>query len=211
MAVRIMIADDHVIVRRGLQALLAMRSDFIVCAEAQDGRQAVEAALQHKPDVAIIDVSLPFLNGIEVTRQIRRGSPLTEVLVFTMHDNEELIGEALRAGARGYILKSEAEEQVIKAVETLARRRPFFSSNVSETLLETFNSGATIHPIGLTPREREIVQLIAEGNSNKMVARALDISVKTVETHRAAAMRKLSLDSTAALVRYALRNRLTQT
>jgi len=211
MAVRIMIADDHVIVRRGLRALLAMRSDFSVCAEAQDGRQAVEAALQHKPDVAIIDVSLPFLNGIEVTRQIRRGSPLTEVLVFTMHDNEELIGEALRAGARGYILKSEAEEQVIKAVETLARRRPFFSSNVSETLLGTFNSGATIHPIGLTPREREIVQLIAEGNSNKLVARALDISVKTVETHRAAAMRKLSLDSTAALVRYALRNKITQT
>jgi DNA-binding NarL/FixJ family response regulator len=210
MVVRILIADDHEIVRRGLRALLETRTDFLVCGEAQDGREAVELALEHKPDIAIIDVSLPTLNGIEATRQIRRGSPLTEVVVLTMHESEELIAEALHAGARGYLIKSEADEQILNAVGSLARHRPFFSSHVSETLLDKFNSGTAGHPSGLTGREREIVQLISEGNSNKMIARTLDISVKTVETHRSTSMRKLSLRSTAELVRYALRNKLVQ-
>jgi len=210
MVVRILIADDHEIVRRGLRALLETRTDFTICAEAADGRQAVDLAIKQKPDIAILDVSLPLLNGIEATRQIRRSSPLTEVLVLTMHESEELIREALSAGARGYLLKSEADEQIVSAVGSLTRHRPFFSSHVSETMLASFNSGTTGNPSGLTPREREIVQLIAEGNSNKKIARALEISVKTVETHRSASMRKLSIRSTAELVRYALRNKFVQ-
>ena len=210
MAVNILLADDHVVVRRGLRSLLETRHDFTVCAEASDGREAVELALKHKPDIAVLDVSLPILNGIEATRQIRRNSATTEVLIFTMHDNDELISEVLHAGARGYLLKSEADDQIINAVSTLVRHRPYFSSQVSETLLDKFNSGATGLSNALTAREREIVQLIAEGNSNKRIALLLDISVKTVETHRSAAMRKLSIRSTAELVRYAVRNKLIQ-
>lgn len=208
--VRIVIADDHLIVRRGLRALLETRSDFLMCAEAGDGREAVELVLQHKPDVAVLDVSLPLLNGIEATRQIRKGSPTTEILIFTMHDSDELIREVLHAGARGYLLKSEGDEQIVNAVDALARHRPFFSSEASETLLDSFSTGTGANASVLTPREREIVQLIAEGNSNKKIARLLDISVKTVETHRSASMRKLSIRSTAELVRYAVRNKLIQ-
>jgi len=209
MTVRILIADDHLIVRRGFRAMLEAHTDFVICAEAGDGRTAVELAIAHKPDIAVIDVTLPVLGGIEVTRQIRRSLPLTEVLVLTMHDSDELISEALHAGARGYLLKTEAAEQMLDAVAALARHRPYFSSRVSETLLGRFNSGAPGHATVLTPREREIVQLIAEGNSNKMIARALDLSVKTVETHRSTTMKKLSVRSTADLVRYAVRNHLT--
>ena len=208
--VSIILADDHLIVRRGLRALLETRSDFVVCAEASDGREAVELALQHKPDVAVLDVSLPLLNGIEATRHIRKGSPATEILIFTMHDSDELIREVLHAGARGYLLKSEGDEQIVNAVGALARHHPFFSSQVSETLLDSFSTGSGARSNVLTAREREIVQLIAEGNSNKKIARLLDISVKTVETHRSAAMRKLNIRSTAELVRYAVRNKLIQ-
>lgn len=210
MALRILLADDHVVVRRGVRALLESSNDFQICAEARDGREAVELAAKHKPDVAILDISLPILNGVEATRQILRQSPTTEILVFTMHDSDDLISEVLHAGARGYLLKSEAEEQLVNAVNALAHHRPFFSSKVSETLLEKFNANTGDHSAVLTAREREIVQLIAEGNSNKKIALLLDISVKTVETHRSAAMRKLSIRSTAELVRYAVRNKLIQ-
>jgi DNA-binding NarL/FixJ family response regulator len=207
---RILLADDHIVVRHGLRALLETRPDFTICAEAADGRKAVELTVTHKPDVAVLDVSLPVLNGIEATRQIRRLCPATEVLIFTMHEDDELISEVLQAGARGYLLKSEADDQVINAVATLLRHRPYFSSEVSETLLDRFKSGVTVHTNVLTAREREIVQLIAEGNSNKRIALLLEISVKTVETHRSTAMRKLSIRSAAELVRYAVRNKLIQ-
>jgi DNA-binding NarL/FixJ family response regulator len=210
MAVRVLIVDDHVVVRRGMQAMLEGRTDFLICAEASSGREGVDLAIQHKPDIAVVDVSLPGLNGVEVTRQIRKHSPLTEVLIFTMYDDETMIGEALRAGARGYLHKAEAGEQLLTALATLARRRPFFTGAVSEALLNQLNSGKTEIPRLLTGREREVVQLIAEGSGNKNVAKALEISVKTVETHRASAMRKLSLNSTAGLVRYAIRNRMIQ-
>jgi DNA-binding NarL/FixJ family response regulator len=210
MAVRVLVVDDHVVVRRGIQAMLEGRTDFLICAEANSGREGVDLAIQHKPDIAVVDVSLPILNGIEVTRQIRKHSPLTEVLIFTMYDDETMIGEALSAGARGYLHKTEAGEQLLNAIATLARRRPFFTGAVSQALLNHLNSGKRGPAPVLTGREREVVQLIAEGSGNKAVARALSISVKTVETHRAAAMRKLSLTSTAALVRYALRNRIVQ-
>jgi DNA-binding NarL/FixJ family response regulator len=210
MTARILLADDHLVVRRGLRALLEARHEFVVCAEACEGREAIDLALRHKPDVAVVDVSLPVLNGIEVARQIRRGSPTTEVLIFTMHDNDELISEVLHAGARGYLLKSDTDDQIISAVTALIRHKPYFSSRVSEALLDKFNSAAGAQSNALTAREREIVQLIAEGNSNKRIALLLDISVKTVETHRAAAMRKLGIRSTAELVRYAVRNKLIQ-
>jgi DNA-binding NarL/FixJ family response regulator len=208
--VRILLADDHAVVRRGLRALLEAHGDFEVCAEASNGREAVELALQHKPDVAVLDISLNILNGIEATRQIRREAPATEVMIFTLRENENEIREVLHAGARGYVLKSEADEQIVRAVETLARHHAFFSDHVSETLLDNFveQSGGANSASLLTAREREVVQLIAEGNSNKKIAQLLSISVKTVETHRSASMRKLDIHSTAELVRYAVRQKL---
>ena len=207
--VRILLADDHAVVRRGLRALLEARQDFEVCAEASNGREAVELALHHKPDVAVLDISLPIMNGIEATRQIRKEVPGTEVMIFTLHDRESEIRDVLHAGARGYVLKSEADEQIVRAVESLARHHAYFSDHVSETLLDNFveQAGAGSN-ISLTAREREVVQLIAEGNSNKKIAHLLSISVKTVETHRSASMRKLDIHSTAELVRYAVRHRL---
>ena len=207
--VRILLADDHAVVRRGLRALLEARQDFEVCAEASNGREAVELVLHHKPDVAVLDISLPILNGIEATRQIRRDAPGTEVMIFTLHDRESEIRDVLHAGARGYVLKSEADEQIVRAVEALARHHAYFSDHVSETLLENFvEQAGSGNAIALTAREREVVQLIAEGNSNKKIAHLLSISVKTVETHRSASMRKLDIHSTAELVRYAVRQRL---
>ena len=207
--VRILLADDHAVVRRGLRALLEARQGFEVCAEASNGREAVELALHHKPDVAVLDISLPIMNGIEATRQIRKEAPGTEVMIFTLHDRESEIRDVLHAGARGYVLKSEADEQIVRAVESLARHHAYFSDHVSETLLDNFveQAGAGAN-ISLTAREREVVQLIAEGNSNKKIAHLLSISVKTVETHRSASMRKLDIHSTAELVRYAVRHRL---
>lgn len=208
--VRILLADDHAVVRRGLRALLEAHEEFEVCAEASNGRQAVELALEHKPDVAVLDISLTIVNGIEATRQIRREMPATEVMIFTLRENENEIRDVLHAGARGYVLKSEADEQIVRAVETLARHHAFFSDHVSETLLDNFveQSGSGNSGSLLTAREREVVQLIAEGNSNKKIAQLLCISVKTVETHRSASMRKLDIHSTAELVRYAVRHKL---
>jgi DNA-binding NarL/FixJ family response regulator len=210
--VRILIADDHGVVRRGLRVLFEARRDFEVCAEASNGRDAVELALHHKPDVAILDISLSIVDGIEATRQIRKESPGTEVMIFTLSDRESEIRDVLQAGARGYVLQSEADEQIVRAVEALARHHAFFSDRVSETLLDSFfgktGSGHSTPP--LTARERKVVQLIAEGNSNKKTAVLLSISVKTVETHRTALMRKLGIHSTADLVRYACREGLVQ-
>lgn len=209
---RILLADDHVVIRRGLSGLLLMRPDFSICAEASDGREAVEYAVKHKPDVAVLDISLPILNGIDATRQIRKDAPDTEILIFSMHDSEDLIREVLRAGARGYLLKSDADEHIVNAVETLMRHRPYLSKQISEMLFDTFVDNREVGAVSatLTAREREVVQLVAEGNSNKAIARQLEISVKTVETHRSAAMRKVRVRSTAELVRYAVRNKLIQ-
>jgi DNA-binding NarL/FixJ family response regulator len=210
--VRILLADDHAVVRRGLRLLLESRQGFEVCAEASDGREAVELTLHHKPDVAILDISLSVVNGIEATRKIRKESPGTEVMIFTLHDQESEIHGVLHAGARGYVLQSEADEQIVRAVEALAQHHAFLSDHVSETLLDSFfeetGSGHSTRP--LTVRERKVVQLIAEGNSNKMTAVLLSISVKTVETHRTASMRKLDIHSTAQLVRYAFREGLVR-
>jgi DNA-binding NarL/FixJ family response regulator len=212
---RILLADDHDIVRRGLKDLLEQHVGWQVCAEAANGREAVELALQHRPHVAVIDLSMPELNGLEATRRIRQSLPDTEVLIFTMHESEELIREVLGAGARGYLLKSDAVRQLIPAVESLSQKKPYFAGRVSEVVLDGFLKGGQVTLEGptserLTSREREIVQLLAEGKSNKQIARILDLSVKTVETHRTAAMRKLELNSLPDLVRYAIRTQIIQ-
>ena len=180
---------------------------------ANDGLEAVEAFESFRPEVILMDVGMPRLNGLEATRRIREAVPETEVLVFTMHDSEELVRNVLAAGARGYLLKSDAARQLVPALESLAQHKPFFAGRISEVLLAGFLESGRQKPapVGdrLTPREREVVQLLAEGSSNKAIARALDLSVKTVETHRAAIMRKLELHSLAELVRFAIRNQIT--
>ncbi|HVL71735.1 MAG TPA: response regulator transcription factor [Beijerinckiaceae bacterium] len=215
MSLRILLADDHEIVRRGLKELLEEQVGWTVCAEAANGREAVELAIRAKPQVAVLDLSMPELNGLEATRRIRQAAPQVEVLVFTMHESEDLIREVLAAGARGYLLKSDATRQLIPAVESLSRRKPYFSGRVSEVVLDGFlKTGPSAPPaIGverLTSREREIVQLLAEGRSNKEIATRLDLSVKTVETHRASVMRKLDLNSLADIIRFAIRNRMIE-
>lgn len=208
---RILIADDHDIIRRGVRTLLESRPDVQVVAEAASGREALVAARDTKPDIAIIDYSLPELNGRDLTLELKRELPRLEVLIYTMHDREDMIMEVLQAGARGFVLKSDSEKHLFAAVDALAINRPYFSGTVSETLLQQYLRSAPQPAFTtLTHREREVVQLIAEGKINKQVADLLNISVKTVETHRAAAMQKLKLRTTADLVRYAVRNHIVE-
>jgi DNA-binding NarL/FixJ family response regulator len=212
LVVRILLADDHDVVRRGLRQLLEEQAEWEVCGEAVTGRQAVEMAKQLVPNVAILDLTMPELNGLEATRQIRAALPTTEILIFTMHESEQLIRDVLAAGARGYLLKSDAARFIVSAVEALAQHKPYFNWKVSETMLDAFlrstaeSAGAMSDT--LTGREREIVQLLAEGKSNKQISSSLDISVKTVETHRATIMKKLNAHSVVDIVRYAVRNNL---
>jgi DNA-binding NarL/FixJ family response regulator len=209
--IRILIADDHEVVRSGIRSIVETCEGWEVVAEAADGKDAIAKAVETTPDVAIVDYSLPVMNGIEVTRQIRARVPTTEILIFTMHDSEVLAAELLGAGARAYLLKSDAKQHLLAAIASLANHKPFFSGRISETLLETFLSSHQVKDEGaLTPRERVVVQLIAEGHSNKNMSRVLNLSVKTIETHRATAMRKLNATSTAALVRYAIRNKMVE-
>ena len=208
--VKILIADDHDVVRSGLRAVLEARPGWEVIAEASDGLAAVEQALAMTPDVVVLDYSLPLATGVEATRQIRARLPRTEVLIFTMHDSDALVREILQAGARGYVLKSDAQRYLVAAVESLAAHRPFFTGKVSEALLEAYLAKGGAAQETLTSRERSVIQLIAEGHTNRRISELLHISVKTVETHRSTAMRKLSLSSTAALVRYAVRNKFVE-
>jgi len=207
----VMIVDDHDAVRRGVRGVIETAPCYQIVAEASNGRQALELAREKKPDIAIIDYSLPELNGLDLAHGLKKVSPRTEILLFTMHDREELIMEVLRAGVRGFVLKSDAEKHLLAALDALSLRRPYFSGAVSEALLDRFLlSKSDQGDSSLTHREREVVQLIAEGRINKEIAHRLEISVKTVETHRASAMRKLKLRTTADLVRYAVRNRIVQ-
>ena len=212
---RILIVDDHAVVRRGVRALLEMQKGWEVVGEAQTGREGVDLARRLRPDIVVLDVSLPELNGLDAARQIRRESPQSEILVLTMHHSEELARDVLQAGARGYVLKSDADENLIAAVESLRRHKPFLTSKVTEFVLDDYLrradvSAAEMPHSALTPREREIIQLLAEGKTNKEVAAALGVSVKTIESHRANIMRKLHLQSLSDLVRYAIRNKIVQ-
>jgi DNA-binding NarL/FixJ family response regulator len=215
-AARIVIADDHEMVRRGLAATLADTGRWSVVAQADNGRDAVRLVEAHKPDIAILDLSMPELNGLDATRLILAARPDTRVLILTAHESEQLVREVLSAGARGYVLKSDAGRILVRAVEAVLDGQTFFTSKVARLVLEGYlrggpahaNADATFHV--LSAREREIVQLLAEGASNKEVARALGISVKTAETHRSNIMRKMQFESLSDLVRYAVRNKIIE-
>jgi len=216
MSLRILVADDHDIIRRGLKSLLAAKPGWEVCAEAKNGREAIALAEEHKPDVVVMDVSMPELNGLEAVRYIRKTLPKTEVVVLTLHFSDQLVHDLIEAGAKGYIMKSDADRDLVAAVEALSVRRTFFTPKAGEMVLNGFKK-KDINPEGehefrnrLTIREREIVQLLAEGKSSKEVAVALGISVKTAETHRANIMRKLELHSVSELVRYAVKNQIIE-
>jgi len=207
---RILIADDHEVARRGIRALLESHPGWEVCAEAADGREAVNAAGRLKPDLVLLDIGMPSLNGLDATRQILAAEPDTRVLILTMHDSEQVVREVLAAGARGFLLKSDAGRDLVAAVEALQHNRTFFTTKVAQLVLEGYlrpdpDSERPLRSV-LTPREREVIQLLAEGKTTKEVATTLNLSVKTAETHRTNLMRKLDLHSVVDLTLYAVRN-----
>ncbi len=217
---RILIADDHEVARRGIRALLESHPGWEVCGEAKDGREAVELASREKPDLILLDIGMPNLNGLEAARQILAVSPDIAILILTMHDSDQVVREVLRAGARGFLLKSDAGRDLVAAVEALQLQRTFFTTRVSQMVLDGFldrenrPDGTEINQEDfddvLTGREREVIQLLAEGKTSKEVAVTLNLSVKTAETHRTNLMRKLGLHSVADLTRYAVRNGIVQ-
>lgn len=217
---RILIADDHEVARRGIRSLLESHPGWEVCAEAKDGRDAVELAASTKPDLVLLDIGMPNLNGLEAARQILATNPNIAVLILTMHDSDNVIREVLRAGARGFLLKSDAGRDLVAAVDALQKQRTFFTTRVSQMVLEGFlnrerkpsdiENDIEHPPELLTSREREVIQLLAEGRTSKEVAVTLNLSVKTAETHRTNLMRKLGLHSVADLTRYAVRNGIVQ-
>ncbi len=207
---RILIADDHLVMRAGLRLLLERHLDFTVVAEADDGRQAVDLAAVHRPDVAVVDVAMPNLNGIEATRLMMTENPALAVVMLSMHTDETYVMRALRGGARAYLLKSSAETDLIQAVRAVRDGKSFFSPEVSRMLLEDYVRQMGLKGVEdsydlLTPREREILQLIAEGRANKDVAAHLNLSLHTVETHRTKILQKLNLHSVPELILYAVR------
>lgn len=211
--IKVLLADDHGVVRKGLRFLIEQEEGLAVCGEAADGREAVRLARELEPNVVVMDIAMPQLNGIDATAQIVRALPSTGVLILSMHGDESYLLRALEAGARGYLLKDTAEEDLVRAIRVVASGKPFFSPAISQTLLEDYIR--TLQQRGqqdsyslLTDREREILQLLAEGRSNKDVAALLDLSVYTVETHRTRIMQKLNLHNTAELVLYAVRKKI---
>jgi DNA-binding NarL/FixJ family response regulator len=215
-ALRLLVADDHEIVRKGLRSLLEAQAGWQIVAEASDGREAVAKAKEFKPDITILDISMPTLNGLEATRQMVSHDARTKVLILTMHDADPMIKEVLDAGARGYLLKSDASRDLVTAVDAIRRNKTFFTAKVEKMVLEGYLhkkphlTDPDSPAIRLTPRQREIVQLLAEGKSSKEVAVSLGLSVKTAETHRANIMRRLQCHSISELVRYAVRNDIIQ-
>jgi DNA-binding NarL/FixJ family response regulator len=217
MKLRILIADDHEVVRRGLSTLLQTHEGWEICGEAKDGREAVEMTRQLKPDVVILDVGMPNLNGLAATRQLSQSNPQQKIIVLTITDSDEVIREALDAGARGFVLKSDAARDLVSAVEALQHNRMFFTSRVNDLVLEGFldkgrngTKGEAPKLPKLTPREHEVVQLLAEGKSSKEVATLLNLSTKTAETHRSNIMRKLGFHSIRDIVVYAIKNNIIQ-
>jgi two-component system response regulator NreC len=210
---RILVADDHEVMRTGVRALIEQEPGWQVCGTATNGQEAVEVAGKLKPDVVVLDMTMPELDGLEALREIKRALPNTEVVIFSAYHSEEVIEQLFDAGAKSYIQKSDASRHLVAAIKSLAEHKPFFTSEISQILFAKFLSGSAgkkqngpEHAV--TSRERDVVRLLAGGNSNKEVANCLGISIRTAETHRATLMRKLSLDSLAALVRYAIRNHI---
>lgn len=212
--VHIVLADDHAIVRHGLKALLEAHTPWHVDAQAIDGWDVVAKAKALQPDIVILDISMPGLNGLDAAVLIKKEAPEARVLMLTVHDSEELIEKCLRAGAMGYVLKSDAERDLIAAVGALSEGRTFFTTAAGKVILRRFQRSAgkfRKEPLqSLTSRERQVVQLLAEGKSNKEMANLLNLSVRTVESHRAKIMQKLNIQSLGELVRYAVRNNLVQ-
>jgi len=213
---RILIADDHEVVRHGVRALLQSHEGWEICGEAVDGRDAVEKASRLKPEVVILDIGMPNLNGLDAAREILRDDPRTLILILTIDESEQVMREVLNAGARGFLLKSDAARDLVAAVEALQRHRTFFTSKVAEIVLDGYLKGKdpstipTLTQDRLTRREREVVQLLAEGKTTKEVASVLGMSIKTAETHRSNIMRKLNFHSVSQLVVYAVRNNIIQ-
>jgi DNA-binding NarL/FixJ family response regulator len=213
---RLLIADDHEIVRKGLRDLAERQTGWTIVAEAVDGREAVKRARETRPDVAVVDIAMPGLNGLEASRQIVKLAPMTKVLILTMHESDVLIREVFNVGARGYLLKTDAGSDLVNAVEALGRDLTFLTPRVAKMVLDGYlqaskgQKNLDSFTTRLTARQREIVQLLAEGKSNKEVAATLCLSVKTTETHRANIMRRLNCHSIPELVRYAVRNHLVQ-
>jgi two-component system, NarL family, response regulator NreC len=210
---RILIADDHEVVREGMRALIEHEPGWEVCGTAVTGQEAVDSAKKLKPEVVVLDMTMPELDGLDVLREIKRALPNTEVVIFSAHHSEEVIEQLFDAGAKSYIQKTDASRHLVAAIRSLAEHKPFFTPEISQVLFAKFLSvnpwkkrGAQKHT--LTDRERDVVRLLALGSSNKEVAKTLGVSVRTAETHRGVLMRKLGLDSLAALVRYAIRNNI---
>jgi DNA-binding NarL/FixJ family response regulator len=214
---RILVADDHGLMRRGIRMLIEAVDGWSVCGEVHRGDDAVAQAEKLKPDVAIVDISMPGLNGLEAATKIREVSPGTEILILTVHHSDQLILDLLDAGVRGYIVKSDSDRELVAAVQNLARKKPFFSAHATELILTKYNAGqqAKGDPVELTrgrltSRELEIVRLLAEGKSSPAIATALGLSPKTVDTHRSNIMRKLRVHTASELVRYAVRNQIIE-
>jgi DNA-binding NarL/FixJ family response regulator len=204
---RVMLVDDHTMVRKGLRALIESMPGWEVCAEAENGHEALAIAKSAQPDIIVMDLSMPKLGGIDATIQLRKLVPSVEILILTMHESDQLIDQALKAGALGYLLKGDSGEKLMDALHALARHQPYFDAARSARSFSPSKSGDRMR---LTPRERQIVKLVAEGNTNNAIAHLLSVSIKTVQTHRLAAMRKVGAKSSADLTLYAARNDMVQ-
>src|SRR3954469_13375114 len=209
MALRVLLADDHAVVRHGLRALLE-KEGYQVVAEASDGQDALRQAAETKPDLAILDISMPVLNGLDAARELRKASQTLKVILLTRHEEPQYVTEALHAGVKGYVLKSQAANDLVQAIEQVGRGAIYLSPSMSRTVVEAYLSKTAPAADPLTPRERQVLQMVGEGKSTKDVARLLGISIKTAESHRARLMRKLDIHETASLVRYAIRHGLVQ-
>lgn len=210
MAVRVMLADDHEMVRQGLRVLLE-REGFEVVAEAPDGREAMKLCETHNPEVAILDLAMPLLNGVDAAREIIKTNPRTKVVLLTMHTEDHLILESLRAGVTGYVLKTKASGELVQAIRAVCRGEMFLTQTISRTIVQAFVRNNDLPELPISDRERQVLQLVAEGKTNKEIATLLGISVKTAESHRSNMMDKLNIHDTAGLVRYAIRKGIIQT
>jgi DNA-binding NarL/FixJ family response regulator len=209
MPIRIVLADDHVLVRQGLRSLLE-REKFQVVAEASDGQEAIRLAETHHPDIAVVDISMPILNGIDTVRELGRSCPKTKVILLTQHEEDQYIREALEVGVKGYVVKNQVASDLVHAIQRVSRGEFYLSPGVSRAVVEAYRTKAEAPADPLTSRERQVLQLIAEGKSTKDAATLLGISVKTAESHRMRLMQKLDIHETASLVRYAVRRGIVQ-
>jgi len=209
MPVRILLADDHALIRQGIRALLE-KHGYQIVAEASDGQETVRSVMEANPDVAIVDITMPVLNGVDTARELRKSCPRTKVILLTQHDEEQYVTESLRAGVKGYVLKNQAGSDLVHAIQDVCRGSVYLSPNISRAVVDAYLSKSYVAPDPLSGRERQVLQLVGEGKSTKDIAAQLGISVKTAESHRARLMKKLDIHETASLVRYAIRNGLIQ-